>query len=298
MRTLLPVVIGMILLDVAYLVRADPPATQPGLSSKPAVKDGLSVTVTLPKAAFAADESLKFTVQFKNVSDATFSLLDAAYFFNWTIRFEDVKSGGPWRQQMGFKAKRPSVPETALKPGEALDAPVELGGINVPFNLVWEGIQDREIAPIDHLKPGRYRLLIEITLVGGPVGDRTAHPHWTGTITTNPVEFEISDKPATQPAAAEAWKAVLTALQAGDPQALAKATTEKGYRSIMGEDGKALTPKDMQSRGQAWGAWTLRFYRATDEAAHAYMGPQVKESGLDFIKTADGWKLDQWMPGE
>ncbi len=42
----------------------------------------------------------------------------------------------------------------------------------------------------------------------------------------------------------------------------------------------------------------MRFSRKADDAASALMGPEVKEHGLEFVKTKDGWKLDQWLPGQ
>lgn len=96
-----------------------------------------------------------------------------------------------------------------------------------------------------------------------------------------------------------AWQAVLTAMQAGDKTALAKATTEKGCKSIMmSRQGQEITPQDMQSYGRAWAKWPLRFTRKTDDAAAANMGPEVREHGLEFVRTKEGWKLDQWMPGQ
>ena len=94
------------------------------------------------------------------------------------------------------------------------------------------------------------------------------------------------------------WDGVLRAMQTGDKMALAKVTTEKGFKSITIRQGKGITADDMRSYGQGWAKWPLRFTRKTDEVAHAKMGPEVKEHGLDFLKTAEGWKLGQWMPGE
>jgi hypothetical protein len=36
----------------------------------------------------------------------------------------------------------------------------------------------------------------------------------------------------------------------------------------------------------------------TDDHATAVMGPEVKEHTLEFIRTAQGWRLDEWKPGE
>lgn len=96
-----------------------------------------------------------------------------------------------------------------------------------------------------------------------------------------------------------AWQAVLTAMQAGNKTALTKVTTEKGHKSIiMSRRGQEITPQDMQSYGRAWAKWPLRFTRRTEDVASTHMGPEVKEHGLEFVRTKEGWKLDQWLPGQ
>jgi len=125
---------------------------------------------------------------------------------------------------------------------------------------------------------------------------------WSGKVITKAVQFEITDKRATtQPATAEAaWKAVVAALQAGDKEALAKATTEKGYKSIMGEEGKAMTVEERKLRGDRWSNWEVQFSRKTDDAATANVVAPKTDGGIwvTFIKTAEGWKIDGWTPGE
>src|ERR1035437_7457849 len=90
-----------LLLLIQGFARADAPATtQSALSSKPAEKDGLQVTVMFPKATFAANEQPKFTVHFKNISDKPVALYDADWFWDWNIRFEDLAAKGPWQLQL------------------------------------------------------------------------------------------------------------------------------------------------------------------------------------------------------
>ena len=180
---------------------ADPPATQPSPSSKPVEKDGLQVTVTLPKATFTADEPLKFSVEFKNVSKAAFMLDDADMFWNWVIRFEDEQWKGPWQLHETFLGKRkPEPTNNALKPSEVFTVPVEIDPAKKLFELVWKGPQLESVGAIRQLKPGKYRLTMEIVLEENPLDLQLKWPCWKGKITPEPVEFEVTNKPATQPA--------------------------------------------------------------------------------------------------
>jgi len=96
-----------------------------------------------------------------------------------------------------------------------------------------------------------------------------------------------------------AWETVLRAMQAGDKEALARACTEKGYQSLVkGRRPQEATPDDLKAWGKSWSSQELRFASDTEHEAHAKFGPEVKEHGVWFIKTAEGWKLDRWEPGK
>jgi len=183
---------------------AEAPATQPAVSSKPVEKDGLQVTVMLPKATFAADEPLTFTVQFKNESKKPITLYDADWDWEWQSHFLDLKTGGSWwHRHLGDpRAGAPLDTVHTLKAGESLVVPVQqkLGAMS-NFDFAWAGDQKAWQDPINHLHPGQYRLTVEITLKGNPAGSKQLEPgaEWTGTIKTEPVEFEIAAKPAAPP---------------------------------------------------------------------------------------------------
>lgn len=172
---------------------ATPPDT--AVSSNAAIKDGLSVVVTLPKAGFAADEPLKFTVQFKNVGQKAFSLVDADYFWGWAMRLEDVSRGGPWGVHKLFKDEREVAKSRTLQPGESLDVPVELVGGDGRCEFAWEGEQSKPVAALKQLKPGKYKLTIAVSLAESPASREIIPAYWTGTITSEPVELEITENP-------------------------------------------------------------------------------------------------------
>jgi len=108
-----------------------------------------------------------------------------------------------------------------------------------------------------------------------------------------------SAKPSTGAASAEdAWKEVLAAMQAGDDAALARVATPAGIASL--EKGVSGEDKHVAFArwGKGWAAWEVRWKKRDAERAEAALGPEAKEHGLVFVRTAEGWKLDRWTPGE
>jgi hypothetical protein len=176
---------------------SQPAATQAAVSSKPAEWEGLQVTVTLPKATMSADEALAFVVRFKNVSHKPFTLCNANHLWSWNTQFTDVKDGMPWTLRELFGNDRIAESLNSLKPDEILEVPVKLGGKDRFDFGVWGGAQ--KVTPIPHLKAGKYRLTVEISLRETQVTKEVA-PFWIGTIKTAPLDLEITDKPTTRPA--------------------------------------------------------------------------------------------------
>jgi hypothetical protein len=108
-----------------------------------------------------------------------------------------------------------------------------------------------------------------------------------------------SAKPTVGAASAEdAWQLVLVALKTGDDAALARSVTPAGIASleagVSGEDKHVVFAR----WGKGWSAWEVRWKKRDAERAEAALGPESKEHGLVFVLTAEGWKLDRWMPGE
>jgi hypothetical protein len=297
--------LGLLVLIQGFVWAETPatvPATQATVSSKPAVKDGLEVTVVLPKASFAADEPLQFVVRLKNVSEKPFALYDVEWFWHWTMRFEDVTSKRPWQLRMEAKVKRANFRWHGCKPGETVEVTVDLTKqLDLPYSFGWEGDTDALVARRQQLPQGKYRLSMDIQLGRSPTAPDTVF--WTGAIKTEPVEFEIVEKAAAATQAADAngaWKAMIAALQAGDTKALVQTTTEKGYQSIMTESGKTLTAEAMKAKGSRWAKWEVRFSRKTNDAATANAAAPMTDGGIwaEFVRTAEGWKIDGWSPGE
>lgn len=93
-----------------------------------------------------------------------------------------------------------------------------------------------------------------------------------------------------------AWRGLLAAMR--DGSAIEPWATSRGVASL--EAGARGEPtKTAYARwGKGWQAWEVRWTTRDADAAHANLGPEVKEHGLDFVRTPDGWKLDRWQPGE
>jgi len=240
---------GRITTDPLEFEIADKPAA---LSSKPVKKDGLQVTVTLPKATFATGEQPKFTVQFKNVSDKPFTLYDIDWFWSWSIRFDNLTNKGPWQLRLGAKVERSqdSVRALVCKPGETVEMLVDLTSKDLfPFDFFWYGEQTKQpVPPLKQLEPGKYRLTVEVNLMEGPA--RKDEAFWTGQITTEPVEFVLADKSAKVGAA----PAADTESPHGQALALVLATQQKAIREIEKQAGSLR----LTGREESWWFDTTR----------------------------------------
>jgi RNA polymerase sigma factor (sigma-70 family) len=160
-------------------------------ASEPAIKDGLSVTVLPERTVFAVDQPLAFKLTFKNVSKETFLLFDAAWTYDYGVRFFGVPAGGPWSATSVRNVDRPppDVSDSkALAPGASLDVKLLLdAGYRYAHEL-------KDSAPAAHLAKGRYRVVVTRKFVKSPAEALWKHNHWTGDVTTQPVEFAIGDQ--------------------------------------------------------------------------------------------------------
>jgi len=96
----------------------------------------------------------------------------------------------------------------------------------------------------------------------------------------------------------DAWTSLLAAMRAGDDAAIAKWTTPAGLASLRAGVHGEPEHTAFARWGAGWAKWEVRFKQKTPDRATASLGPEVKEHGLDFVHTPDGWKLERWSPGE
>jgi RNA polymerase sigma factor (sigma-70 family) len=159
---------------------------KPAKVSEPAVKDGLSISVTPAKAVFTEKEPLEFTVAVKNVSTDPLLLYDLDDLRSFTVRV------GSWQLAwMGKAQRKPTAEDSRLiKAGESVALKLRYQD---SYLFHWLGPQDKPVPPRNHLPAGKYQVAVsrEFTvnpaLQEGTKGSR----QWTGNIATNPLELEI-----------------------------------------------------------------------------------------------------------
>lgn len=199
-----------ILLLATAALGADKPTTQ---TSEPAVKDGLSVVVTMAKSAFGPKDDLAFEVTFKNVSDKPLVLYPghALTQTNHLLLVKQAQAQGDWELNIAqgrmqdlrqFDRRQDSNPNLHLEPKQSATLKTA-NDPNVFYQFHWNGEQDEDRGDIRYLPPGKYLMKVKFTFAGPKNVDKIM-PWWAGEITSEPVAFEISEKvaaPATTQAA-------------------------------------------------------------------------------------------------
>jgi hypothetical protein len=133
-------------------------------------------------------------VSLKNADQGGFWLHDAASFWKWTIRLQDVKQRVTWTVRRHGKPpqKKGGIPfkgATHMDPGNPLNVSVDLEPTKEhQVDFIQDGMPDKK--PLEKLPPGQYRLTITASFPDGFSSEGSGL--WAGTITTNPVEFEIA----------------------------------------------------------------------------------------------------------
>ena len=99
--------------------------------------------------------------------------------------------------------------------------------------------------------------------------------------------------------AAQAWKALLRAMALRNEKRIRQFTTRAGFESLEngvdGEDGMDV----FKRLGEGWLEWETRWQHSdAPDRVECRLGTEPKEHLLVFKKTAEGWKLDEWQPGE
>lgn len=115
---------------------------------------------------------------------------------------------------------------------------------------------------------------------------------------SSPASTETGLAAVGAPSPEEAWTRLLAAMRDGDDEAIARLTTAAGLASL--EHGVIDEPRATAYArwGAGWAKWSIRWRTRTADRAEAALGPEPKEHGLRFVRTAEGWKLDRWTPGE
>jgi hypothetical protein len=137
----------------------------------------------------------------------------------------------------------------------------------------------------------------DLDLVNPEERRRPGPKWWTGCVESAAVPAGGVTWTATTPA--EAWRALLAAMNGSDPKAVERYTTPSGIASLYRSLGDEFGPSLFQSLGKGWMTWEIRFQPATRaDRVEARLGPVSKEHTLEFKRDNGTWRLDRWSPGE
>lgn len=189
--------------------KVDPPATE-----VPA--DAVTIAVSMKSPVFRADEQPAFIVTFRSKAKDYVNLDDAGAYWDWNVRFTEIdkRTGpdgpGPWRLSFDVANSMP-VGMQQLLPGKSLDVPVDLNDPAFTFEYSYEGTVKHLVAPIRHLRPGRYRMELTVALKT-PFGP--GYHIWMGPASGGAVDFQVTPAPARPPTARqlEVWNKAIDAV--------------------------------------------------------------------------------------
>jgi hypothetical protein len=120
-------------------------------------------------------------------------------YWDWKVSFTNTDKTlmypGPWQLRLEAAFDKHHVASKSLKPADSIEVPVDLNNPRFPFDFVYEGDVNKPIAPIKSLRPGTYRMVVEVQLRTDPHDDKTKK-YWTGPITSEPIEFKVVDSPS------------------------------------------------------------------------------------------------------
>jgi len=196
MKTFVLILIALML--AAHPARAGEPAksvsTQPAIiESKPAVKDGVAITVALKQQAISTDDQPHLVVRFTNVAGDYINLYDVNAYFDWEMEFRPAAKDGakplPLLLKMDKLPHRIAIAHLQIKPTESLEVPINLN--DPPFTFHYESGEAADHAggpKIRHLAPGNYQVALTIKL-NNPFGK--GYHQWSGPLTTEPVELVV-----------------------------------------------------------------------------------------------------------
>lgn len=196
-------VAGLLVLIGVPALKAEVPATQSApeesvLESQPVGKDGVAISVAVPRMPVPAGRQPVFIVRFKNTGQVARNLYDVSAYWNWEIRFtrNDPKTApkstepGPWRLRVHALPNRALIDHRRIEPGEGTEIRVDLNDPPFTFDLEYAGIVKHPIAPLRFLPPGQYNLTATVKLPSFPIAG--AQGFWLGPVITDPVAVTIS----------------------------------------------------------------------------------------------------------
>lgn|GEM_PF-2695096 len=121
---------------------------------------------------------------------------------------------------------------------------------------------------------------------------------WRGEVASNKIIVQVMANGTLEPVK-KAWKAFLDVLKSGDENKARQLSTNKGYKSLFKFVKPSMPVKEtLKNLGNRWSNSAIRWQWITQTSVNASIGPEIKESGIDFIKVDNEWKFDNFSPGE
>jgi RNA polymerase sigma factor (sigma-70 family) len=163
-------------------------------ASEPVVKDGLSITVKPDKKVFEEEKPISFTVTFKNLSKQPFLLFDVDYSWSCEVFIYQHSVVDGWA--VGFPTnrglRRAPIPDDSLplQAGESRTVRVVLSNA---VSYVWRGQQTIANPWRRYLAQGKYHVTVGRLFAENPAKGEYKYRHWTGAITSKPVDIEIDE---------------------------------------------------------------------------------------------------------
>ncbi len=99
--------------------------------------------------------------------------------------------------------------------------------------------------------------------------------------------------------ASQAWKELLGAMTGRDEKRIRQLTTRAGFEALKEGFGNQELMHEFERMGKYWQECETH-WRHLDgpDRVECSAGAEPKENGFVFKKTAEGWKFDEWYPGE
>ena len=256
------ILLGLLLLIQGF-VWADAPATQN--AAKPAVTEGLQLTITTAKASFIKGDGIQLLIVFKNAQIEPILLYDPRQESQWVVSCRSA-DGRSYMAVTGTEAGM-TPGEILLKPGAKEDVLQRVVGR-------WKEPFGNEGEILTALPAGKYTL--QATFVPLPPRSTGATAYWTAHVTSGPVAFEITDAPATQPATQPSTQA------ANEGSVRIRMTNESVEITVTGQTFPVRNARPVLSIGKER-TYISRYLPSGEPSTLIFTMPAV-----DFAKTKDG----------
>jgi hypothetical protein len=187
-------VLGSVLVAMTALYAAAIGNAGVGEKSKAVEKDGVALTISVANQRIHADGQPFFEIRFENKSRDYINFYDADACWKWQFVLTklDAAEGAPaiWKLKFDVNSQAHALAHKQAKSGETCATIIDLAN-DPPFTFTYVGeLERKKSLSLRHLKPGKYEAKATVSLEA-PFGK--GYHHWTGPLTTEPVQFTVLD---------------------------------------------------------------------------------------------------------